>query len=158
MPLKDSPLMREWEKRKQKENQMSERQSLNMIRISIGLGKAPNTGTFELSYSDEEGANPLIMAKKRETAINEAQKLHSEALLVFAPETAQTHAVPVPSAPQAQAPAPKAPQATGSSTPPCKHGTRVFKNGTSKKTGKPWKGWMCPIENRDEQCEPIFFN
>lgn len=38
--------------------------------------------------------------------------------------------------------------------PRCPHGARIWKSGTGKKTGKPYKGWFCP--QRESDCEPLF--
>lgn len=35
----------------------------------------------------------------------------------------------------------------------CKHGKRVFREGSSKTTGKPWANYSC-IERKPEQCDP----
>lgn len=38
--------------------------------------------------------------------------------------------------------------------PRCPHGARIWKSGTSRSTGKPYKGWFCP--QRGSDCEPLF--
>ena len=35
----------------------------------------------------------------------------------------------------------------------CKHGKRLFREGTSKTTGKPWANYSC-VEKKPEQCDP----
>lgn len=40
--------------------------------------------------------------------------------------------------------------------PSCKHGQRLKKTGNSKKTGKPYVGYVCPERNRSAQCEAIW--
>lgn len=56
---------------------------------------------------------------------------------------------------QQQAPVPQqggAPQGDGGM---CTHNVpRVFKNGTSKGTGKPWSAWMCGASVKG--CEPVW--
>ena len=42
---------------------------------------------------------------------------------------------------------------TSDSLQQCKHGKRVFREGTGKTTGKPWANYSC-IEKKPEQCEP----
>lgn len=37
-------------------------------------------------------------------------------------------------------------QQGGAPAPSCIHGQRVFRSGTSKKTGKPYSGWYCPAD------------
>lgn len=55
-----------------------------------------------------------------------------------------------PQAPQPpQEPAPQ--QGAG---PSCPHGAMVWKQGTGKASGKPYKGWFCPQNQRG--CEPHF--
>lgn len=48
----------------------------------------------------------------------------------------------------------QAAQSGGTPSPRCQHGERVFREGVSKKTGKPYKAWYCPNPNRDAQCAP----
>lgn len=44
---------------------------------------------------------------------------------------------------------------TGS--PTCKHGAMTFRSGTSAKTGKEWKAWMCPApKGTPDQCPADF--
>ena len=40
--------------------------------------------------------------------------------------------------------------------PICKHGHRVLLEGLSNKTGKPYKGYMCPEKVKGNQCDPIW--
>jgi len=40
--------------------------------------------------------------------------------------------------------------------PICKHGHRVLIEGTSNKTNKPYKGYLCPDKVKSNQCEPIW--
>jgi len=67
------------------------------------------------------------------------------------------------STPDIQAPptfvtAPTAPaSATGAamSTPTCIHGARIFRSGTSNKTGQPYAFWACPTpQGTPNQCKP----
>lgn len=47
----------------------------------------------------------------------------------------------------------------GGDAPSCAHGARMsWKTGTSKSTGKPWKGWFCNVQNDPTlaQCAPRF--
>ena len=54
---------------------------------------------------------------------------------------------------------PAPPAAPVGDAPTCKHGTMKFIQGTSKKTGKPYKMWACPTEKNDPtQCRPQFVN
>lgn len=58
-------------------------------------------------------------------------------------------------------------QAQGGARPPqqsapsgetktCQHGEMVFKSGVSKSSGKPYKGFFCPSNDRNAQCKPEF--
>jgi hypothetical protein len=40
--------------------------------------------------------------------------------------------------------------------PTCPHGTMNFKEGTSAKTGRPYRGYTCPNKDRNDQCQPIW--
>jgi hypothetical protein len=52
---------------------------------------------------------------------------------------------------------PQAPQApvTGGTgaAPTCPHGVKEYKSGVGK-TGKPYKRWACPSQDRNNQCKP----
>jgi hypothetical protein len=50
---------------------------------------------------------------------------------------------------------PAAPSAMGLSSPTCVHGTRIFRQGVSKSTGKPYAFWACPTpQGTPDQCKP----
>ena len=40
--------------------------------------------------------------------------------------------------------------------PRCTHGTRVWAEGTSAKTGNKWAAWRCTQNNKNTQCDPIW--
>jgi hypothetical protein len=40
--------------------------------------------------------------------------------------------------------------------PRCVHGTRVWAEGKSNKTGKDWAAWRCTQNNKNTQCDPIW--
>ena len=62
---------------------------------------------------------------------------------------------------QAQAPsftqAPPSPvNASGQASPTCVHGARIFRQGVSKTTGKPYAFWACPTpQGTPDQCKPV---
>ena len=56
--------------------------------------------------------------------------------------------------PQQQGYAPPQQAAPAGPGPSCVHGPRVFKSGTSKSSGKPYKMWACPSRDRNNQCDP----
>jgi hypothetical protein len=51
---------------------------------------------------------------------------------------------------------PERQQAPGGQSKYCSHGEMVFKSGVAKSSGKPYKGFFCPSDDRDEQCKPEF--
>ena len=62
--------------------------------------------------------------------------------------TAQTQSSP---ATQAQPASPTG----GLSNPTCVHGPRIFRQGVSKTTGKPYAFWACPTpQGTPDQCKP----
>ena len=40
--------------------------------------------------------------------------------------------------------------------PRCVHGTRVWAEGKSAKTGKDWAAWRCTQNNKTTQCDPLW--
>jgi hypothetical protein len=38
----------------------------------------------------------------------------------------------------------------------CAHGEMTFRSGVSKSSGKPYKGFFCPSQDRNAQCSPQF--
>jgi len=42
--------------------------------------------------------------------------------------------------------------------PRCKHGERTYLSGTSPKTNKAYKGYMCPEKVKAQQCDPVWIN
>jgi len=40
--------------------------------------------------------------------------------------------------------------------PRCVHGTRVWAEGTSAKTGNKWAAWRCTQNNKNTQCDPLW--
>jgi hypothetical protein len=44
-----------------------------------------------------------------------------------------------------------------SESPICKHGHRLLKEGKSPKTGKDYKGHVCPAKSKAEQCPPMWY-
>ena len=53
------------------------------------------------------------------------------------------------------APTPVSPT-TGTASPTCMHGARIFRQGVSKTTGKPYAFWACPTpQGTPDQCKPV---
>ena len=42
-------------------------------------------------------------------------------------------------------------------TPECKHGARIWKTGTSSKTGRDWANYSCIEKSKATQCEPVWY-
>lgn len=57
-------------------------------------------------------------------------------------------------APQAPSGTGWAPPVSNTPVPTCVHGARIYKSGTSSKTGKPYAFWSCPLPQGPEQCKP----
>lgn len=47
---------------------------------------------------------------------------------------------------------------TTETRPRCKHGERTYLSGTSPKTNKTYKGYMCPEKVKAQQCDPVWIN
>jgi hypothetical protein len=41
--------------------------------------------------------------------------------------------------------------------PRCQHGTRVWREGTSQKTGKAWANFSCTEKSKASQCDPLWY-
>lgn len=41
--------------------------------------------------------------------------------------------------------------------PECKHGVRVWREGTSPKTGKAWANYSCVEKSKATQCDPLWY-
>jgi hypothetical protein len=41
--------------------------------------------------------------------------------------------------------------------PECKHGVRIWKTGTSSKTGRDWANYSCIEKSKATQCEPLWY-
>jgi hypothetical protein len=41
--------------------------------------------------------------------------------------------------------------------PECKHGARIWKTGTSSKTGREWGNYSCIEKSKATQCEPVWY-
>ena len=48
------------------------------------------------------------------------------------------------------------PTLSTSTVPECKHGARIWRKGTSKKTGKDWANYSC-VADQPKQCDPIWY-
>ena len=47
-------------------------------------------------------------------------------------------------------------QVAGTASPVCKHGARIWREGVSKASGKPYAFWACPSpQGTPDQCKPV---
>ena len=44
-----------------------------------------------------------------------------------------------------------------SEAPKCSHGHRVWREGTSQKTGKAWANYSCTEKSKATQCDPLWY-
>lgn len=51
----------------------------------------------------------------------------------------------------------QAPSSVSDDKKTCKHGDRIFKSGFNQQKQKEWKALFCPVQNKAEQCEAVFF-
>ncbi len=66
--------------------------------------------------------------------------------------------LPLATSPSTQGTTPStssAPTPPSEASPTCIHGPRKYLAGISKKTGKPYKMWVCPQPQGAEQCQPV---
>ena len=67
-----------------------------------------------------------------------------------------TSSVPPQRQGQLLTPPPSAITPSGSASPTCMHGARIFRSGMSAKTGKPYAFWACPTpQGTPDQCKPV---
>jgi hypothetical protein len=63
---------------------------------------------------------------------------------------------PTPPAAQSLTPPPSAVTPAGTASPTCIHGARIFRQGVSKASGKPYAFWACPTpQGTPDQCKPV---
>lgn len=95
-------------------------------------------------------APDIIAAERALTAVSN---------VTYTPPTSQQPAAPEPppfAQPQHQesysqsSPVAQQPQQHG---PSCQHGAMIYREGTSK-SGKPYKAYFCPSQDRNNQCDP----
>lgn len=116
-------------------------------KIQVNYGK---DGVLVNVYADNQG--------ELETLLASVQDLSS----LINSVNGSLRGAPVASAPtvesvvkQFETPPVAAPQVVEGQAPTCKHGTMVFRNGTSARG--PWKAWMCAApKGAVDKCEAIF--
>lgn len=116
-------------------------------KIQVNYGK---DGILVNVYADNQG--------ELETLLASVQDLSS----LINSVNGSLRSLPAASAPtvesvaqQFNTPAAPAPVVVEGQAPTCKHGTMVFRAGTSARG--PWRAWMCPApKGAVDKCEPIF--
>jgi hypothetical protein len=124
------------------------------LQVSV---KAPNGDLINIRANTSDELSVLLEGiSDYSTQIAATSKMiigaYTAAPLVTTPSTPDT---PVWAT---SAPAPiAAPSATpaATTTPTCVHGPRIFRSGTSSKTGQPYAFWACPTpQGTPNQCKP----
>lgn len=126
------------------------------ITLFIPLGNdRSNAGlTVRAESIDEVNA---ILGDLSETGVDEVSKLDNLLDGVLTVKAGVELKFPAPVAPprQANVTHPQA-QPAPADAKTCAHGTMKWKEGTSKSSGKSYKGWFCPAPYGQSQCEPQF--
>lgn len=126
------------------------------ITLFIPLGNdRSNAGlTVRAESIDEVNA---ILGDLSETGVDEVSKLDNLLDGVLTVKAGVELKFPAPVAPprQANVTHPQA-QPAPADAKSCAHGAMKWKEGTSKSTGKSYKGWFCPAPYGQTQCEPQF--
>lgn len=97
--------------------------------------------TTKVNESDPDELSTL------DSILDGIQTVRAAALLKF-PQEEKASPKPTVTHPQAQSTPPDAPS--------CNHGTMKWKEGTSRSTNKPYKGWFCTAPQGTNQCSPQF--
>lgn len=123
--------------------------------LPFGSGYGNPGLTIRAESLDELNA---IMANMSETGEDEVSKLDNLLSSVLTVKAAVLLKFPQEEKPATKAAPVSHPQAQTSpaDAPTCNHGTMKYKEGTSKGSGKPYKGWFCPAPYGQQQCSPQF--
>jgi hypothetical protein len=116
-------------------------------KIQVNYGK---DGVLVNVYADNQGELETLLASVQDLSslINSVNGSLRGAPVASAPTVESV-------AKQFETPPVAAPQVVEGQAPTCKHGTMVFRNGTSARG--PWKAWMCAApKGAVDKCEAIF--
>lgn len=112
--------------------------------------KTPNQSLINLYAQDEQEAQEQLEVLGR--LIKDVGEIEA---LLGAIERVNAVTQPAPQGASVPAYQQQAQRPAGDS-PICNHGQMEFKEGVSKSSGKPYKGWFCPSSDRNDQCKPQF--
>ena len=125
---------------------------------------APDTTAFQVNIKSPGGTLLNIYATDAADLSQKLEELESHAAQIAAIEGvfgAVSHAAPIAAPPSQQVPG-NAPSSPGNgapgAAPSCVHGPRIFREGVSKSTGKPYKMWACSNPDRNTQCKAEWVN
>lgn len=116
-------------------------------KIQVNYGK---DGVLVNVYADNQGELEALLASVQDVSslINSVNGSLRGAPVASAPTVESITK-------QFETPPVAAPQVVEGQAPTCKHGTMVFRAGTSARG--PWRAWMCPApKGAADKCEPIF--
>ena len=116
-------------------------------KIQVNYGK---DGVLVNVYADNQGELEALLASVQDVSslINSVNGSLRGAPVASAPTVESITK-------QFETPPVAAPQVVEGQAPTCKHGTMVFRNGTSARG--PWKAWMCAApKGAADKCEAIF--
>ena len=116
-------------------------------KIQVNYGK---DGVLVNVYADNQGELEALLASVQDVSslINSVNGSLRGAPVASAPTVESITK-------QFETPPVAAPQVVEGQAPTCKHGTMVFRAGTSARG--PWRAWMCPApKGAADKCEAIF--
>jgi hypothetical protein len=123
------------------------------LQVSI---KSPNGDLFNVRANTADELSVLLEGlTDYSTQIAATSKAVSAAYTVLPLSTGGSTQDTAPTSYSAPAQAQPASPMGGLSNPTCVHGARVFRQGVSKTTGKPYAFWACPTPiGTPDQCKP----
>ena len=126
---------------------------------------APESTAFQVNIKSPGGTLLNIYAVDAADLSQKLEDLENHATQIAAIESvfeAVSNAAPISAPPSQQVPGngPSSPGNGGpvGAAPSCVHGPRIFREGVSKSTGKPYKMWACSSPDRASQCKAEWVN
>lgn len=134
-----------------------------MAEFGIGGGRQADPIDQAVQNLSDQGLNPQTVSNSYSTPqpVQQQNVGQQGAWGNSGPEQAAQaqYASPWGQGGQPQAPAqPQASGAPGGEQRSCAHGPMTYREGVSKKTGRPYRGFFCNERNRDLQCDPQYLN
>jgi hypothetical protein len=123
------------------------------LQVSV---KSPNGDLINVRANTADELSVLLEGlSDYSTQIAATSKAVSAAYTVLPLSTGGSTQDTAPASYSAPAQAQPASPMGGLSNPTCVHGARVFRQGVSKTTGKPYAFWACPTpQGTPDQCKP----